>query len=310
MKARVPHLGAGGFSLDGGGLDSIVPDGRFDIAEFFQLDSLTLSKSTVVPFEEVTVSWAISAKRSDIQPTDFGFTLYGPDENVLDHLGLSGSTIVRPRASSFLYLRGHKTGSASSPLGSPQILTVDQSSCQTVEIPKDFFDAAVNARLPQLSRSGSQIRLRNNDPVVSSWTAYSVRYVLPLKIVINNFFDADLDVVLTIAFRLSHTEASSDLDVSITDKTDVDFSTIEDILSLGSSSLIAKLIEKIVPLILACPIQLMEAAVLREILSYPAVRQALNEGKRLLDVRPVAMAGFEHLAITLCGLPEASPGHR
>ena len=66
MRARIPRFGRGGLSLDNPGLDIVVPDGRAQVEDYFQLDQFTLSKATAVPLEEVTVSWTISPKRPDV----------------------------------------------------------------------------------------------------------------------------------------------------------------------------------------------------------------------------------------------------
>ncbi len=74
-------------------------------------------------------------------------------------------------------------------------------------------------------------------------------------------------------------------------------------MSLGSTSKLAKLIEKIVPLILDCRLQHAEGAVLRQLLQVPTVAQAINEGKRMLSVRPKPLQNFEYLEIVLCDPP-------
>lgn len=306
MKARIPNIGAGGLTLDGGGLDIVVPDGRVNIKDFFTLDSFKLSESEVEPLHPCTVSWSISPKRQDIDPADYMFELFGPDESHIKDIPLIGSAKVHPRATSFLYIRGRRRDGGSSPLGDPHTLTVDFSKCQVVEVPKELLNAVVTVRVDQIADSVAEIKRRSTGPIASEWTSYSISYDIPLKLILDNFFDADLDLGLTLALTLTHGEQTSDLDLTITDKAKADFHWAEDVASLGSTNLVTRMIERVVPLILKCPLQQAESQVLREIFRLGAVRDALNARMRLLSVTLDTTPGFEHLRMVFCPVPDES----
>ena len=91
--------------------------------------------------------------------------------------------------------------------------------------------------------------------------------------------------------------------MSIEHASNVDFDTVENILSLGNASTAAKTANRLLPLVLDCRVSVLEREIVRLLLSF--IQPWLGT-HRLLYVRPVPLPdGFSYLAVALCPLPEA-----
>lgn len=301
MKIKIPI----GIATGGGIFDPIDPPPPPNIDDFFQLDLLSASKTSFAPFEEIEIEWAISSKDPDTRFSDFAFSLVDTYGVLVDDLEPTGSTTFTPHRNTLVRVRGRRLGgTAPTTLGQGLALSVDEDNCVRVEIPHQLIDDPIFQHLEQLTSDTAEIRLRSKpEEPVATYTPGLISYDFPLEIIINNFFNADLDVTLEIRFTVDIDASGSELDVTVSHASDVDFSTFEDIASLGATSKIAEAIEKVLPLIFECQTREMERVIIHSLLSHPGVRRALNEGKRLLAVRVVPLGNFDHLVVILCAPP-------
>ena len=123
--------------------------------------------------------------------------------------------------------------------------------------------------------------------LTSEWTAGRIRYNVPMEIVTPNFFNADLDLRADVAFLVTHDEDGTDVDVRIGFDLDVDYSTLEDSLSFGSSAAIAKTVEVLLPLVLAGRKPEIEGRFAYALLENGFVENALEDGRLFdIEIRP------------------------
>jgi hypothetical protein len=301
MKARIPDFTIGGAL---GRIDDIVPPGKLDVSKFFDLKSLSLSDSNVRPFEEVVISWEIAPLEEGLDVSEFTFDLSGPDDNHVTNLDLSGSITVTPRHTSFVYIQGRKIGNRRGPLGSPLMLTVDDSDCRTLPIYREVIDGAINEEIRAFVDGFSMIELRSDEDVRSTWSDHDIRYRIPLKLVIPRFFDANVDVGLIFTVGVEHDVDSSELEISLRSTVAVDFADWKDVVSLGTSKAIEGILETVIPEIIQPSIQEIERRVLDQLVGEEgALRVLIERGLRIRDVTPVPEPGFEHLRVVLCPVP-------
>lgn len=302
---------------DNGQLTPVDPIPPKDIDDSFALDVFSTSKTTFTPFEEVEIEWLIKAKDPDTDFSDYIFTLNASDTILADELEASGRKTFSPNKNTLLTIWGRRrSGGGKSSFEKKVALTVDESDCLTIAIYKPLIDDEVKNKLSNFTSETAEIRLRkkpilvNQNPkqyilkdmeVTSTWNHFSIEYFFPLEIVINNFFNADLDVTLDISLKVEHNNSDTVLDVNINHSSDADFSTGEDIFSIGIASAVAKTIDKLLPLILDCELDHLEQTIVRTILGF------LNphlDTHRLLDIRIVVSSqSLTGLYFVLCPLP-------
>jgi hypothetical protein len=308
---RISVTGTG--TEPGDELTPIDPPPPPNINDFFTL----VSPAEVKPFHQVEVTWSIQPE-DDVEFSDFIFTLVAGAREVETNLSQDGLSRVSIAESVIVRIVGRHDGSGgSSTLGQGVIVRIDDSECEEIEIASVIVDALVVGRLSQITSEASELRLRRRigvtpggQPTVvereveSTWELGVIKYYFPLEVVINNFFNADLDVRLEIRFSVTHAEDNTDLDVTITHSSDVDFSTVENILSLGNSSTAATTANRLIPLILDCRVRGAEQDILRQVLAFLGNRLDTH---RLLYLHVVPLDGFSYLAIGLCPIPEEPP---
>ncbi len=305
MKIRIPKgVGGRGIKLDRVGRDTFAPGGKLQVNDYFDLVVFELSEPEVTPAEPVTVSWEIQPKRDDINLSDFSFSLFGPGANELKNLDLSGSTDVLPLDTSFLYIKGRKIGSQTSPLGNPLQILVNKDECTIGYIPAEIIDLQFEEELDALLATFPEIKRRGSAPLKAEWTPYDFRYDVPLKLVINNFFDADIDLSLMVTFSVDNSQEDTEFDVTVTPGINAKYSWAEKFFSFGAASEIEALVERLFPLIFRSQAQEVERLIRDQILSLGGVVAALEAGQTLLRVRPLHASGFEGIEILLCELPQ------
>lgn len=301
---------------DGEIVTPIDPPPPLDINEFFELRSLGASATDVVPFANVDVAWSIAA-REGVAFQDFVFDLVTYGEDPVTDIGPNGQVRLAPYRSTLVRVVGRRRGSGDrSTLGEGLVIAVDESQCETVEISSAYVNAQVIDRLTRLTSDTAELRLRRRTvprrppatgfhevelEVEPTWELGVVRYFFPLEVVINNFFNADLDVTIWIRFSVHHQGDDTDVEVRIEHSSEVDFDTVENILSLGHAGTAAKTANRLIPLVLACEARVLERDILREVLGFLGPRLDTH---RLLAIRVVPLENFSYLAIVLCPLPD------
>lgn len=262
-----------------------------------------VSKTTFTPFEEIEVEWRIRSKRDDIQFEDYIFSLVATEGIIEEELDSRDKIFFNPHKNTLLRIRGRKRlqGRGTTTLGSGIALTVDESDCSVREISGSLFDFQVREQLSDFTSSTSSIRLR--DDVVAIWHSGYIEYKLPLELVLNNFFNGDLDIKVEIRFKVHHEGEQTDLEVNITHNSNANFHFLEDILSGGSSAIIAKTVNKMLPLVLNCELAKVEELIVRQLINFLG---SLLDTHRLLAVRVVPLGNLNHLSLVLCPLPQES----
>lgn len=305
MRISIDH----GRRLDGGlVIGGIDPPPPVDVNELFRLTQFEAAKTTIAPFENVAVSWSIEPV-DGTDPDDYAFDLVSPNGVVhaLD-IPLQGAYSHEGHKTMLLMIAVRRRGRERLGLLDPTLqVQVDESDCLVRTIPAFLVDALVDAEVDALTGATPELRLRSGRSVESTWNFFRIGYDLPLEVVIDGFFNADLDVDLEFRFQVTHNGERTDLDVTVGHDTDVDFSTLEDILSLGSGPVIAATAERILPLVLACEARQIEAQVARHLLDF--IEPDLDD-HRLLAVRvyPDDHAGGPRLELILCPFPLRTDG--
>ena len=305
MKIKIPFDRAPGESI----LSPIDPPPLLDINNFFILNIFRASKTTFSPFEELEIEWSISPINLSIDFADYEFTLNANDTILAESLDAFGVIPFSPHKNTLLRIRGRKrAGGSFTTLGDTISLTVDESKCMRLEVPSSVIDAEVKNAFSDIANSSAVIRLRkgvvNSNPfqigeleVVSNWSLGSIEYYFPLEIVINNYFNGNLDVTLTITCQVNHSDTDSEFDVTINHTSDVDFDSSEDILSLGSSAIIAETADRLLPLLLDCKLKSIELQIIRMVMTYLS---PFLDDHRLLAVRIIPLGNLSYIAFVLC----------
>lgn len=318
MRIRIPTRNPD----NGGVFEPIDPPPVIDIDQFFTLDLLEASKTVFSPFEPVTITWAFSPKNDSVDPRNFAFSLFTHEGILADNLESSGSLTINPIGNVLVRVQGRRLGgSKPTTLGSGLALSVDESGCETIEIAQIIFDTILFSRFEQITGQIAEVRLRretrrvgapgsNEFEVVvlqpeSTWTTREITIKFPLEIVINNFFNADFDLEMVLKFDVGHDDRDSTLEAAIDFDLKVDFSTLEDILSLGNSSAVARTLNAVLPLVFECERPHIEAAVLQGILGLPGVQQALRNNRLLAARILVGENAFTTvLQLVFCPVPD------
>lgn len=301
MKIRInpPRPGLG---QDGGVV--VDPIDPLDPNELFELVVLTASTTDPVPFQPVEVTWRIQPARDDLDPADYVFSLVSP--NGIAHardIGRSGTHTLEFHATALVMVAvRHRGGGDLGRLRPNLQIRIDESGCTVRPIDALILDALVSAAVADLTAGSPELRLRGGKPVKATWTPGRVRYDLPLEVVINNFFNADLDVRLDLRFVVTHDGPDTELEVDVRHDSDLDFHWLEDVLSLGSSSVVAKTANRLIPIIMACESRHIERDVLRQLLAFLAGDLA---NLRLLAARVFGddHSGGPRLEFILCPPP-------
>ena len=309
--------------IDSPGFDLPPP---IDLNDLLVLDGLSVSQASVTPFQEVDVSWSVSAKAAGTELADFVFTLVTGQGVPIDDVGPSGTqriTVLEP-ASVMIQAR-KRSGGNRQRIGEGVSIAVDDTACQKIEFDQRFIDAVVFKAVEELQAGEARIRPRTApDPnsvgpqgfptqtielvPSATWHPGFVDYEFPLRFVIDNFFDADLDLRARLLIGVDHGGAQPHLDVTMKLSGHVDFDTVADIVSTGKTAVIAKTLNKVLPLVLECRRGAAERALLTYLGMWPAIKQAGASGKRLHDARIRSTPSGGILEITFCEPPGPPPG--
>lgn len=292
---------------DEGILTPVDPPPPINIGDLFELTSFRAQKvrsspidNSLSPFEEVRAEWIIVPKDPSTQFDNFVFSLVTTEE-VLEHdINNVGSFTFAPYQSTMLSIRGRRrSGGITGVFDQKIFLTIDDSSCRREEILGFTMDSLVSNALTNLTDDTQELRLRGD--IKPKWTIEYIEYDIPLEIVLNNFFNGNLDVSIKLFFDVHHDGENSDLEVRIEHSSNVNFHWLEDTLSVGSASIIARTANRLIPIILDCEMSRQETQIVRQIIG--VIRRRLNT-HRLLDVNIVPPeVGAKRLEIILCRFP-------
>ncbi|MEO0983573.1 MAG: hypothetical protein AAFX03_13085 [Pseudomonadota bacterium] len=304
MKIKIPDIAVGRGGIGDAGNRVHIPIDRTNINDFFQLDRFEVAPLDPEPFDTVRIEWAISPLSASVDVSDFTFDLLGLGNEARENIPLTGSAIYRPVMSSGVRINGRRSGGARSPLGDIKLVQLNKSNCLRLEFPTEIFDSVLSDELDALQADFPELRQRGAfESVVGS---DFIQYRIPLKLVIDGFFDADLNVEIRARVLLAHFEDRAEMDLVLSQSSDAIFSTAEDIFSFGQTGKVEKLIERIVPLLLRPKLRDIERSALAMLFEIPSVRQARESGMRLLNFEFFSLPAGDSFAITFCPAPETS----
>lgn len=196
-----------------------------------RVKSFTASPKAIPPFAQSTLTWDVFV------PADVAAQLGGLRFKVAGaEVDRAGSKLVSPLTTSAFLLEA-QGALARKQLGSV-VVTVNTGGCQQLEL-----------RTLQLKPHAEKLRQRFIGGVIKERGEISVKtgvvgvaVTVPLKIAIENFFDADAEVELTLALSVNAGRivvTLVDVDVNII------FHVLEHILSLGAATAAQSLIQPI-----------------------------------------------------------------
>lgn len=291
-----------------------------DIDTLFSVEVFEASSLTPKPFTAVRFSWRISASANNNDPLDFEFRVVEVAGRFLREILFHDIDLIDngdwalPRSADIQILGRRRIGGQWTRLGPVISLTLDDADCRTQIVDRLLLDAILLSQFQNEVLSDPRLRLRREyrlaDPgrpdlgyeeitlePRASWPGGFIRYEFPLEIVLENFFNMDLDLSLEIRLRVANTGSESILEVEAAMDSDADFSTFEDIASLGSATIIARTVDKMMPLVLDARQRDVEEGVATALLGL--VRQS----ERLLSI-DISSGDFGQVVMRLCPPPE------
>ncbi|MCP3973005.1 MAG: hypothetical protein GY926_01785 [bacterium] len=267
----------------------------------YRLNYFEASADEVPPFTPIEITWSIDPVGSSIDPNDLAVWLTSPHGVVhARDLPLEGCTTYRPTKTALLFLQLRtRQGRHIGTFDERRQIRTDETECIRVGIAASLVGSIAEQRIRQLDQASQMLRVRGDDAISASWDWFRVTFNIPLEVVINDFFNADLDVSLTLQIGVRHTGDTTELDVTVRHESKLDFSLAEDILSLGSSGIVAKTANHLLPLIIGCEARALERDIARQLV---AVIEGRLTGRRLQDARihPDGDPGGPRIELVLC----------
>ncbi|WP_344137013.1 hypothetical protein [Pedococcus bigeumensis] len=279
------------------------------INERLSLDQFTVSDASPAPFEEFQVTWAISAASANVDVADYQFRLRTHYQILDPGLPTQGTVNTAIRARTLLSLQAKHTGSGTwHTLGQAISMGLDESTCTFREFPGALLDELFSTQVEQHLAAAPELWLAGAG-VQPSWHTTHVEYKIPITMVLDNYFNGDLDIVWKLHFGVEYdSRQECQLDVSISSAGAANFSWYEDLLSLGSSAIIAGTVERLMPAILRCVVRDAERAIASGLCAYLDVGNFLDE-HRLLSVQILPSGNINTLRFVLCE-PPVGPAER
>ncbi|SMO72782.1 hypothetical protein [Fodinibius sediminis] len=276
-----------------------------DLREVLEVAEFEVSKSTVSPCEEIQANWEIRAKQNNVNLSDFQFRLRVHYANINNDIPARGSEdfSVFKDTSLSLLARRLNSGNLWSPIGEPRQIAVEGEN-QIRDISQSVIDSLA---FRQMNKEINGIRyLRFRSDIESTWHNNRIEYKLPLEIVINNFFNGDLDITLELYIRAElDDDNETSLEVRIESDENANFHWLEDIISLGHSATVAKTIEKLLPVIMGYVTRDAERIFLQEIRKY--LTKDYLDDRRLMEVRITPSGNLGYIQFLFCLRSDASP---
>lgn len=284
----------------------VIPPTIPDLRDILEIAEFQVSKSTVTPCEEIKANWEIRAKQNNVNTNEYQFRLrvhYADINNDIPAMGTEKFSVYKD---TFLSLMARKLNSGNlwSPIGEPLQLTVDGEN-QIREIPQTLLDSLAFNQINNQIDGIKYLRFRSD--IESTWFNNRIEYKLPLEIVIDNFFNGDLDITLKLYIRAELEEDNeTSLEVRIESDENANFHWLEDVISLGHSATVAKTIEKLLPVIMGYVTRDAERVVLQQIQSFLNIGGFLDD-RRLMEVRIIPSGNLGYIQFLFCLRSDSRP---
>ena len=254
-------------------------------SDLFEVELFEAADNPGLPMRENTLSWRVVAKDASTNMDDYEFRM-----TVFGHFTLwpvepEGTTSFRQNRDTLALLWVRKGGGSWVSFDTAVTLPLDKSACVDVEILGLLLQGTVFEQINRILNAEDTLRYRrvvvpkdpnqpNNglkktvqlEPSVD-WSVQRVKFTLPLEIVLDNFFNGDLDVTMEVRFDVDVTGPESAVDVQVSFTADTNFSGGEDVLSLGHTATIAAVLDRMIPPLLKCKSPRIEAEILRGLLN-------------------------------------------
>jgi hypothetical protein len=202
-----------------------------------KLHSFTATPPSIGPFHTSTLAWNVTVPPSDDPLIDIGVFLDDTGVNPI------GSTTVSPTFTKTYRLTAAGEV-ASKVLGQTQV-TVDFGGCQT----QDDLGAAVvgqvvKTQIEKMFAGSGEIKLKQGGATVTL-DNFKVTIAIPLEIEVPDWFNADMDILLT--FLFARPTPTLDMRVVATldnVSVDVSWSLLSHLLTLGCTAVVSAALEK------------------------------------------------------------------
>lgn len=246
-----------------------------NLDELFELDIFQTSTTDVLPFQDVEVEWSIKPL-NDSSLDDYKFTLTANGVAIgAEAIGIraNGSLLFTPYKKTTLRISAIRLSDKTTGTFSKEILIdINCGNCKHPYISVYTLDEAImklgTDKLSSFSGGGLSIRRRKK--IIASpeypnqytsvemdiephWKPLSIEYCFPLELVLDGFFNADLDLYLEFQIKVIHEGQKTDWELAVNISANIKFDTIENILSLSVTNKVAKAVNNLLPYLLFCP---------------------------------------------------------
>lgn len=274
---------------------------EFDINSILKIERFTVSNSRPFPFENFEVDWLVTAAKNDINIADYQFRIKSHYDILADNIGNQGQISISIYNQTLLRVQASFIGSYKwYTLGNPITMPIDVSNCEEKDFPGVLLDDSLSDTTIAELENIPALRLRSGKEVEATWHNQYIEYKIPLEIVLNNFFNGDLDITWKVYFRIDY-DSNSDcnLEVFISSNEDANFHWLEDLTTLGHTATIAATIERLMPTIMQPIISRAELAIANGLLTYLGLNNYFDTHK-MMSVSIMPNLPFNHLKFMFC----------
>ena len=201
------------------------------------LRSFTVTPESIHPFELATLTWDVLVPPSVASAIDVTFTISG------EKVANAGSLPVSPILTVAFHLEAHSPFSGRY-LGS-QTVKVNPGTCQEASIPRASIQFQAQGVQELFSAAGTDSLSSRGAVKVSMKPPQSVVIRVPLELHIPRFFDADLNIDLTVDISVEGRIGRRNVVGATLSKVSVDviFHLAEHIFSLGTATALQSMIQ-------------------------------------------------------------------
>ena len=282
MRINIGRNGIAGSLNDFADDGAIVhdPQPRENVNDHLNIE-VEVTHEIAAPFTDVNISWEITQKSaSEYTLNQWTLSLYANGTrigNILPNDSFSEKIVGRRWYRIYGTLKPGRRGSS---FDSTMNIELDTSSCEPSELSANLINQIALPEIEQMIDDTPNIGKRSE--IVLTWDDGLVNVRLPLHLAIPNYFDADLTANVEIRINVLHSENNSQINItSNIAGININFHSLEDILSLGSSRAVSNAIEAFLPTVISC----LSEKIVFELLKYliPYIESTANE-KRLYRV--------------------------
>jgi hypothetical protein len=219
------------------------------ILDQLELEFFRVSRDSIRPYEPATLSWEVKGPVDRVNLALRGEAIFD-DPHLLRRVSIqaSGSQAVSPLVTTPYVLRAER-GRAVRRIGYLEV-QVDTSEVKIAPIPANAFEDRVADFVGQLFNGTGQVTTRGDSK--AALREHGLVIDLPLKLDVNNWFDADIDITLdfSISSHRSRFYQNRAL-VLLQDATvDVSWALAEHVVSLGITGPVQAVAEKLLEVVL------------------------------------------------------------